>query len=161
MCTWSHFTAEYFGKLNRWHRIWQNKSLVEALCELSVAVFKVTGQHLWDSPVLDSERPNWWNISLHCGSGTGLYHIVLGKASAMSPSGAERQGEYIRGRFSTLGSDIRSPWEGRDSLWLKESEWWSYNGSRNGGSVGEALLWHSYAEKDDLSLTPAGTWLTV
>lgn len=40
----------------------------------------------------------------------------------MSPSGGERQGEYIRGRFSTLGSDTTSPWETHDSLFRKTSD---------------------------------------
>lgn len=125
MCVRSCFThcLEYFEKLIRRHKMWQNKRLAEAsraFIRSRFQGYRTTGPR--DSPGLDSERPKWWNIPLHCGSGTGLYHIVLGKASAMSPSGGERQGEYIRGRFSTLGSDIRSPWERRDSLFQRTSD---------------------------------------
>lgn len=162
----SHTVWSTFEKLIRRHKMWQNKRLVEASHAFIRSRFQGYGTlGPCDSPGLDSERPKWWNIPLHCGSGTGLYHIVLGEASAMSPNGGERQGEYIRGRFSTLGSDTRSPWERHDSLFQRTSD------SRSPNDevimevemlvVREMPYCDTATERDDLSLTPAGTWLTV
>lgn len=97
-------------------------------------LFKVTGQQgvrlactlLREAELVKYSPPLW------------LRHtpfIIL--SLAMSPSGGERQGEYIRGRFSTLGSATSSSWERHDSLFqrtsdssspndevIMEEEWW-------------------------------------
>jgi len=106
-----------WGKISHGGLTWAHQLLLSRLQDREVCY----------SPVFSSGWPNRWNIPLHCGSGIGLYHIVLRRASAMSPDGGETAGIYQRKGSAHRGL-TPSP-HGRDmtafseNLWLKKSKW--------------------------------------
>lgn len=157
---------EYFGKHIRLNKIWRNKSLVEALCEFISSCFQGYRTPGCVTHLHSTQRGLTGEIfSSTVAQAQGFIILSLARLKQCHPV-EERDGGNISEEGSahlglTPGPHGRDMTAFSENLWLKESEWWSYNGSRNGGSAGDALLWHSYIERDDLSLTPAGTWLTV